>query len=154
MVIKILSSGQTGVERAALDTALANDIACGGWCPKGRKAEDGPIDPKYALVETELAGPRQSTEANVRDADGTLILSFGNMSKSALQAAAVARRIHKPLCVMDMTKSPAVADVEKWVEHYGIKVLNLAGPSASEHPGGYEISREFLRVLFAGEEGA
>ena len=65
------------MDRAALDVALENDIACGGWCPKGRLAEDGPIDAKYPLTETESPLLTQRTEANVRDSDGTLILSGG-----------------------------------------------------------------------------
>ena len=75
MFTKIISGGQTGVDRAALDVALELGLPCGGWCPRGRRAEDGPIDPRYPLTETPWDGYPQRTEWNVRDADGTLILT-------------------------------------------------------------------------------
>jgi hypothetical protein len=73
---KIVSGGQTGADRAALDWALAHDVECGGWCPKGRKAEDGPIDPKYPLKETPSAAYVQRTEWNVRDSGATVLFSI------------------------------------------------------------------------------
>ena len=72
--MEIVSGGQTGVDRAALDAALALGMRCGGWCPAGRWAEDGPIDPRYPLRETPSGDPAQRTEWNVRDSDATLIL--------------------------------------------------------------------------------
>lgn len=72
---KIVSGGQTGVDRAGLDFAIALGIPHGGWCPKGRKAEDGPIDNRYQLQETPRADYLQRTEWNVRDNDGTVIFT-------------------------------------------------------------------------------
>ena len=77
MLAKIVSGGQTGVDRAALDVALDLSLPCGGWCPKGRKAEDGPIAAHYPLTETPLDSYPQRTEWNVRDSDGTLVLTRG-----------------------------------------------------------------------------
>jgi putative molybdenum carrier protein len=74
--IKIVSGGQTGADRAALDWALARGVPCGGWCPKGRKAEDGPIDLKYPLKETPSSSYLQRTEWNVRDSDATVVFSI------------------------------------------------------------------------------
>lgn len=74
-LIKIVSGGQTGADRAALDWALAHGVPCGGWCPKGRKAEDGPIDLKYPLKETPSSSYIQRTEWNVRDSDATVVFS-------------------------------------------------------------------------------
>jgi hypothetical protein len=74
---KIISGGQTGVDRGALDAALEASFPCGGWCPKGRKAEDGPIPARYPLKEMDGPAYRLRTERNVRDSDGTLILFFG-----------------------------------------------------------------------------
>jgi hypothetical protein len=75
--ITIVSGGQTGADRAALDWALAHNVECGGWCPKGRKAEDGPIHPKYPLKETPSVSYVQRTEWNVRDSDATVLFSIG-----------------------------------------------------------------------------
>src|SRR5947207_15103352 len=74
---KIVSGGQTGADRAALDAAMEAGIACGGWCPEDRTAEDGPIDPKYPLTPAPGAGYRERTRLNVRDSEGTVIFSFG-----------------------------------------------------------------------------
>ena len=74
--ITIVSGGQTGADRAALDWALKHNVPCGGWCPKGRKAEDGPIDSKYPLQETPSSSYLQRTEWNVRDSDATVLFSI------------------------------------------------------------------------------
>lgn len=147
MVIKIMSGGQTGVDRAALDVALDNDIACGGWCPKGRMAEDGPLDPKYPLVETPAPSPTQRTEWNVRDADGTLILTWGPPLGGTFRTAAVAKRMKKPVMTLDMTQKPTVESVVEWITKNNIKVLNVAGPRASETTIAYEQSKAFLMKL-------
>jgi len=75
--ITIVSGGQTGADRAALDWALTHGVEYGGWCPKGRKAEDGPIDAKYPLKETPSVSYVQWTEWNVRDSDATVLFSIG-----------------------------------------------------------------------------
>lgn len=154
MVIKIVSGGQTGVDRAALDVALENDIACGGWCPKGRRAEDGVIDKKYPLVESETTSNAKRTEANVRDSDGTLILTWGNMSGGTLSTAAVAGRLKKPLLVVKMAEPPTMEAIEAWVTRYLIRVLNVAGPRASEQPNAYDEAKVFLKALLIGDETA
>jgi putative molybdenum carrier protein len=88
---KIVSGGQTGADRAALDRALSRGIECGGWCPKGRKAEEVPIPSKYPLVETPSSNYVQRTEWNVRDTDGTVIISIAEIlpggSKKTLEFA-------------------------------------------------------------------
>lgn len=151
MVYKIVSGGQTGVDRAALDVALANDIACGGWCPKGRQAEDGPLDPKYPLVETPAPSPTQRTEWNVRDADGTLLLTWGPPLGGTFRTAAVAKRMKKPVFTIDMTQKPTVESVVEWIQSHNIHVLNVAGPRASEAPQAYEESKAFLLKLLVEE---
>lgn len=152
MVLKIVSGGQTGVDRAALDVALENDIACGGWCPKGRMAEDGIIDTKYPLVETESPSVSQRTEFNVRDSDGTLILSWGPMSGGTLKTAAIATRLKRPLLVVNLTENRETLPVETWVEKHHIRVLNVAGPRASEVAQSYSEAKEFLLRLFVEAE--
>ena len=104
-VPKIVSGGQTGADRAALDWALAHNVPYGGWCPKGRKAEDGPIDAKYPLKETPSASYIQRTEWNVRDSDATVLFSLNRVlssgSKKTLEFARHHRKPHLHLCAAD-----------------------------------------------------
>jgi len=154
MIIKVVSGGQTGVDRAALDVALENDIACGGWCPKGRSAEDGVIDAKYPVVEVESSNPNVRTEANVRDSDGTLILAWGNLMGGTLKTAAIATRLRKPLFTAQMAEGPKLEEVEEWATRLNIKVLNVAGPRASEVATAYDEAKKFLFDLLVGNEEA
>src|SRR3954454_8651242 len=93
MFTKIVSGGQTGVDRAALDVALALGIPCGGWCPKGRKAEDGPIEDRYPLSETPSSDYRQRTLWNIRDSDATLILTWGEPTGGTLLTVKECRKV-------------------------------------------------------------
>ena len=151
VVIKIVSGGQTGVDRAALDVALENDIACGGWCPRGRLAEDGPIDPKYPVIETASTSPTERTEANVRDSDGTLLLTWGKLSGGTLKTAAIANRLRKTALVIDLKENPKVELAEGWATKFQIRVLNVAGPRASEAPEVYAAAKRFLTALLVGD---
>ena len=141
---KIISGGQTGVDRAALDVALRFGLDIGGWCPAGRWAEDGPIDARYPLRETETVEPAERTRLNVRDSDGTLIL--GSMSDSAGTNLTLreAEKLNRPV----FTASPLDLDqVEKafeWVASENIRVLNIAGPRSSENSGIYGFATRFL----------
>src|SRR5260221_10992589 len=102
MFTRIVSGGQTGVDRAALDVALEQGIACGGWCPRGRRAEDGPLDERYPLQETPWDGYPQRTEWNVRDSDATLILSRGTPDRGTALTEDIARRRKKPDLAVDL----------------------------------------------------
>ena len=98
--ITIVSGGQTGADRAALDWALAHRVECGGWCPKGRKAEDGPIDPKYPLIETPSAAYLQRTEWNVRDSDATVLFSIEpTLTGGSLKTVGFARKHMNLTCI-------------------------------------------------------
>ena len=133
---KIVSGGQTGADRAALDWALAHGMPCGGWCPKGRKAEDGPIDPKYPLKETPSSSYLQRTEWNVRDSDATVLFSIQpTLTGGSKRTMEFARKHRKPnlhLCAGDKT---AAEKLKAFVEEHRVKVLNVAGPRASNEPG-------------------
>jgi predicted Rossmann fold nucleotide-binding protein DprA/Smf involved in DNA uptake len=94
---KIISGGQTGVDRAALDAALAAGIALGGWCPKGRLAEDGPLPEHYPLEQTPRRSYRQRTEWNVRDSDGTLVLYWGELQGGTLATVKLADQYRRPI---------------------------------------------------------
>jgi hypothetical protein len=146
---KILSGGQTGVDRAALDTALALGIPCGGWCPRRRRAEDGPIDARYPLQETPWDGYPQRTEWNVRDADGTLVLTDGPPDRGTAVTIRAAERLRKPYLVLDLAASPPTEEVPTWARAHGVHVLNVAGPRESSTPGIHARAADFLRRLLA-----
>jgi hypothetical protein len=147
MFTRIVSGGQTGVDRAALDVALEMGLACGGWCPRGRKAEDGPISSRYPLRETPGADYPQRTEWNVRDADGTLILTRGTPKGGTALTIELAIRLGKPYLVLDLAQAPGADEVRAWAESNGVNVLNVAGPRESDNPGIHEEAVRFLRKL-------
>jgi len=147
--LRIVSGGQTGVDRAALDVALELGLPCGGWCPCGRKAEDGPIDERYPLEETESAKYDVRTRRNVRDSDGTLVLTIGEPVGGTALTVAVAERNGKPVLVLDLEIQPVPEHVREWIELHGIRTLNVAGPRESTTPGIGELAAAFLQQVFA-----
>ncbi len=144
---KIVSGGQTGVDRAALDAALEARLACGGWCPREREAEDGVIPARSPLAETPARDPAQRTAWNVRDSDATLILvrgrPRGGTSLTVQRAAAEGR----PCRIVDLAANPDPGDVSEWIRSTGIRVLNVAGPRESEAPGIHDEALALLRAL-------
>jgi Icc-related predicted phosphoesterase len=128
---KVLSGGQTGVDRAALDTAIRLAIPHGGWCPKGRKALDGEIDEIYQLTETPSADYPQRTEWNVRDSDATLILSWGQVSGGTALTCKLAEKMAKPLLIIDLCQTISKQRFNQWLKQYNIITLNIAGPRHS-----------------------
>jgi hypothetical protein len=144
----ILSGGQTGVDRAALDVALELGTPCRGWCPKGRRAEDGPIDLRYPLTETPTAAYEERTERNVLDSDGTLVLRGEQSSPGTEFTIELAARHAKPCLVVELFNQPDAALVRRWAEEHGVRALNVAGPRASQSPGIYERAVTFLREVF------
>lgn len=147
-MLKILSGGQTGVDRAALDAARALGLPCGGWCPRDRRAEDGPIAAIYPLVETPSTDYAQRTRWNVRDSDGTLVLTRGPVEGGTAFTVAVARRRRRPLLVVDLATESDPVEADRWVREAGIRVLNVAGPRESQRPGIGAEARPFLERLF------
>lgn len=153
MISKLISGGQAGADRAALDWAIAHGVAHGGWCPAGRRAEDGPLPERYRLVETASRNYRVRTARNVREADATLIVHLGMLEGGSLQTRLIAERSGKPVYVVqaDVVTPAALDDLHAWLAGPAIDVLNVAGPRESRRPGIYLATCEVLdRVLLAG----
>lgn len=146
---KIVSGGQTGVDRAALDAALARGLPAGGWCPAGRKAEDGRIPERYDLTELPTGGYRKRTEWNVRDSDATLILARGVLGGGTLLTVNLARKHNRHLYVLDLNADPDPETVAHWLRRHRIRVLNIAGPRESGAPGIHDQAVAFLEMLLA-----
>lgn len=132
---RIVSGGQTGVDRAALDVAIVRGIPHGGWCPRGRRAEDGRIPDRYALREDDSPDYAARTERNVVDSDGTLVLAIGAPRDGTALTVRLAKRHAKPCLVVDLGAPPAPATVVDWIATHAIRTLNVAGPRESTHPG-------------------
>lgn len=144
---KIVSGGQTGADRAALDFAIAHGIPHGGWCPKGRMAEDGPIDPQYQLLETPNRSYPQRTEWNVRDSDGTVVFSIDTvLTGGSKETVFLAHKHGKPVLRISRDGGPAApgAELAGFIERHQIKVLNVAGPRASNEPEVASFVRDVL----------
>jgi hypothetical protein len=149
VTLQIISGGQTGADRAALDFALARGWPYGGWCPHGRRTEAGPLEPQYQLRETPSDQYAQRTEWNVRDSDGTVIFSLAPLlTGGAAAAAESARRLGKPwLHLTPATPEPAQR-LHKFVTTHGTHALNVAGPRASEEPLVADFVRQVLEEAF------
>ncbi len=152
-VVKIVSGGQTGVDRAALDVASELGIVTGGWVPLGRLAEDGRVPDRYVgLTETESTEYAVRTEKNVRDSDATLVLSAGPPTGGTALTETIAKRLGKPLFSVDLVAIPAAqaqANVETWLAQVVPRVLNVAGPRASKAPELDSLVREVLAKVLA-----
>ena len=131
----IVSGGQTGVDRAALDVAMELGLRIGGWVPKGRLAEDGRIPDRYVnLRETDTAEYPRRTFLNVRDSDATLILSHGPLTGGSLFTMETAVKLGRPSLHVDLmgkSDDDAAVDVRRWLAAVGARTLNVAGPRAS-----------------------
>ena len=133
----MISGGQTGVDRAALEWAVRNGVEHGGWCPKGRRASDGAIPDVYQLQETESDGYRQRTKFNVRDSDATLILNMGEVTGGTLLTSRLAAQLDKPYLIVQIDESehrPAANQIADWLRRKRFQVLNVAGPGAERQP--------------------
>jgi len=151
---KIVSGGQTGVDRGALDAAIDLGVPHGGWCPRGRRAEDGRVPARYALVETAATAYAVRTERNVRDSDATLVLCVGAPRRGTALTCDVARRLRKALRVIDVADPPPLAELRRWITTSAIRVLNVAGPRESTQPGMQRHARAFLLALLGGARHA
>lgn len=150
MIAKIISGGQTGADRAALDVAIKLNIPHGGWVSKGRLAEDGKIPPGYQVSEMPTAGYSARTEKNVKGSDGTLILSHGGLTGGSARTLEPAQRYGRPFLHIDLDHTStikAAALIAAWITRHSIKTLNMAGPRASNDPLIYRKTRDTLLAL-------
>lgn len=143
----IISGGQAGADRAALDFAIARGYTHGGWAPHGRIAEDGLIPLKYKLTELPAGGYRQRTRRNVEDSDGTLVVNVGELEGGTRATRDFAGRLGKPCLVVQLDEGVTVTAVEAvvaWLRQAGVRRLNVAGPRESKRPGIGKLTRELL----------
>ena len=152
---RVVSGGQTGVDRGALDAARAAAVPIGGWVPRGRWAEDGRVPDEYpGLQETTGADPAERTRRNVTDSDGTLLISHGPLRGGSALTRSLADTCGKPCLWLDLDAlraSDAVAEARAWIARHGIDILNVAGPRASEDPGAYDAAFSLVAEVLAKE---
>lgn len=149
--LRIVSGGQTGADRAALDWAIANQIPHGGWCPKGRKAEDGIIASCYNLTETPLSEYSERTQWNVRDSDGTVVFSIcEEIFAGTLLTVELAKKSEKPYIHLHrkLTYRNIINQFQLFLLKFEIANLNVAGSRASDKPEVYQFAREILDRAF------
>jgi hypothetical protein len=152
--VKVVSGGQTGVDRAALEAALALGLSVGGWCPAGRRAEDGVIPDCFPLQETPSPDYAERTEWNVRDCDATLIVHRGSLAGGTKLTAELARRYGRPLLCLDLSVRGDTSEVVRWLRLNKVATLNCAGPRESQMPGIQTQARDLLLRLFLAWTGA
>ena len=152
MILKrIVSGGQTGVDRAGLDAAMGVGLPIGGYCPKGRLAEDGIVPDMYPLIELTKGGYSARTEKNVIESDGTLILNMGKVTGGTKLTLECARKQNKPCLVVQLDNTMKPDAARDWIASSNIAVLNVAGPRESKCPGLHAKALAFLRQVLMPE---
>jgi hypothetical protein len=148
---KIVSGGQTGADRAALDWAIERGVAHGGWCPRGRRAEDGRIPDKYQLVETPAAEYEERTRWNVRDSDATAVIGLQkHVRGGSWLTLKIARELGRP-CIYLWASDPVEAvgrQLAQFVVEHAVSCLNVAGPRESHEPGVGRFVADVLSAAF------
>ena len=149
---RIVSGGQTGVDRGALDAAIDLGIEHGGWCPRGRKSEEGRIPPRYQLLETLSAKYHVRTRQNVVDSDATLILYRYALSGGTELTRQIADQLGKPVLLVDLNEELDLGAVRDWLSAHRVRTLNVAGPRESQAPGIAAEGFRFVRRLLANDD--
>ena len=148
---KIVSGGQTGVDQAALEAAIAMGLDHGGWCPSGRRSERGPIPAKYQLIETFERNYTVRTEKNVVDSDATMILFRKKLTGGTLLTERLTLKHDRPVLCVDLDQEDAFEEsidrIATWLERFAIRTLNVAGPRESTSRGIQSQAEEFIRRL-------
>lgn len=149
--MKIISGGQTGVDRAALDAALKHGIERGGWCPAGRLDESGRIPDRYPVKELERGGFAERTLQNVRDSDGTVVIYFGELrggTEFTVQCCLKEKKPHRSIDAAKVSTEDAAKLMVGLVQTHKIDILNVAGPRQSEWHGGHDYAVRALDLFF------
>jgi Circularly permutated YpsA SLOG family len=149
-ILKIISGGQTGVDRAALDVALKYRVKCGGWCPAGRLDESGKIPDRYPLKELKKGGPEERTLRNVQESKGTIVIYFHELSGGTAYTVGCCIEDGQPYRLIDAAKySPedAATLMVSFVYDNEIDILNIAGPRETEWVGGYAYAFRAVDVF-------
>ena len=156
--IEIRSGGQTGADRGGLDAGLDAGLTIGGWCPRGRKAENGPIPERYPLKETPSSDYPQRTEWNVRDTDGTVIFFFGpELGRGSSLTVKYARKHEKPMCLIDLAQTKekeAISFLLDFLKSAKIGALNVAGNRESRALGIQEKVRGIILKALADKKSS
>jgi hypothetical protein len=150
MIEKIISGGQTGVDRAALDVAIELKIPHGGWCPKERLSESGTIPFHYSLQETETSDYSERTKLNIRDSDGTLIIVPKlpvDVTDGTILTIQEVQDKRKPYYLFDLSGKEDLSSISVWLKKNNIRILNVAGPRESQSPGIYNRCYELLKKI-------
>ncbi|NCB40573.1 MAG: hypothetical protein EOM80_17575 [Erysipelotrichia bacterium] len=150
----LISGGQTGVDRSALDFAMLACIHCSGWCPLGRRAEDGVIPAKYSLIETSSPLYQHRTRLNVKDSDATLIFTDGGCSRGTALTVKCCQLMQKPyltIFVSDFSDSLRL-NILQWLQKFKPEILNIAGPRLSECPAARKYVFNILAELLCSAE--
>ena len=148
--MKIISGGQTGVDRTALDVALKHGIECGGWCPAGRLDEFGRIPDLYPVKELEQGSFAERTMQNVKDSEGTVIIYFDRLRGGTEFTLECCKQLQRPHKLIDGAKTSAENAAQlivDFVRGNKIDILNIAGPRKSEWAGGYDYAAHALEVF-------
>ena len=150
VTLEVWSGGQTGVDQAGLDAAIACGLEHKGWIPKGRINEEGEIPKKYTgLTECSARTYPARTELNVRDTDGTILFVVpGKFSRGTELTRRIASRFKRPLLVVPVNSPPSAEEFRIWVEQFEIRRLNVAGPRESKNPGIHDTAQEILTGYF------
>lgn len=146
----IISGGQTGVDRGALDACLELEFSCGGWCPAGRAAEDGPIAACYPLIELPSPYYDDRTRRNIIESEATLIICDGKLSGGTALTANYAKQIGRPVFIFEVSPffiDQTMENLTDFLEAYGVETLNIAGPRASQWPKAYDSAKHIVKHL-------
>jgi endonuclease YncB( thermonuclease family) len=150
LIQKIISGGQTGADRAALDFAIKHKIPHGGWVPEGRIAEDGPLPAKYKLTEMPTDSYQARTEQNVIDSDGTVLIFHGRLTGGSAYTEKMANEHDRPCLHLDLSKHNAfmlALSMINWIQEAKVTTLNIAGPRASKGPTIYKDVMDVLESV-------